>query len=69
MADDERPPSPDPAGGLSRRGFLTTAGLGAVGLAAVRAAAPPEAEPPPDPAADARLPVTLRVNGRTHRLR
>ena len=69
MADDERPPSPDSAGGLSRRGFLTTAGLGAVGLAAVRAAAPPEAEPPPEPAADARLPVTLRVNGRTHRLR
>lgn len=70
MADEQRPPSREPGGGLSRRGFLTTAGLGAVGLAAARAEGAKAEEAPPAPvAADERVPVTLRVNGRDRHLR
>lgn len=55
--------------GVSRRGFLGTVGTAAVGVAATGAAlaetAPPEkkASPPGEP-----IPLTLTVNGRTHRL-
>ncbi len=58
-------------GGVSRRGFLTSAGIGAVGFAAVRGAAAPPAAPAAETASSAAadtLPVALRVNGRVHRL-
>jgi len=71
MADTTRrrkvPPS---KGGVSRRGFLTSAGIGAVGLAAGRGSAAPPVAPEAEtasPAADT-LEVALRVNGRVHRL-
>ena len=65
---DEKHPTPDERRGLSRRGFFTTAGVGAVGLAAVRAEAAPA--PPADPGvpAGAKVPVRLTVNGREHHL-
>jgi xanthine dehydrogenase YagT iron-sulfur-binding subunit len=60
------------SGGVSRRDFLTTTGLGAVGLAAAGGAAPASAEG--DPAAPEMIgsaesiPIKLRINGRTHSL-
>ncbi len=62
---------PENAGDISRRGFLTTAGLGVVGAAAAGRlkAATPAAEPAiaadPDVAS---YPLTLKINGRKHRL-
>jgi xanthine dehydrogenase YagT iron-sulfur-binding subunit len=59
------------SGDISRRGFLTTAGLGVVGAAAAgrMKAATPAAEPviAGDPEV-ASHPLTLKVNGRKHRL-
>ncbi len=57
-------------GGVSRRGFLTTAGAGAVGIAAARgSAAPQPATAPGDAAAESdTVPVALRINGHVHRL-
>jgi xanthine dehydrogenase YagT iron-sulfur-binding subunit len=59
---------PRPRPGVSRRGFLTTAGVGAVGLAAGRGSAAPapeaaEAGPESEPTR-----IALRVNGHVHRL-
>ncbi|MEP0774252.1 MAG: 2Fe-2S iron-sulfur cluster binding domain-containing protein, partial [Acidobacteriota bacterium] len=53
-------------GGVSRRGFLSSVGAGAVLAAAGLPAAPVPAAEPPDPAELVR--VTLRINGRAHRL-
>ena len=55
------------AGGVSRRDFLTTTGLGAVGLAAAGTGPPAAAETAPVPAGEM-VPVTLVVNGRAQRL-
>jgi xanthine dehydrogenase YagT iron-sulfur-binding subunit len=65
-----RKKGPPSKGGVSRRGFLTSAGIGAVGFAAGRGAAAPPAAPAAGTAASAAdtLPVALRVNGRVHRL-
>ena len=62
---DESPPK-----GLSRRDFLTTTGVGAIGLtAAASAGKAAEAEASTNEvAAGERLPVTLRINGHPHRL-
>jgi len=67
MTDEKR--SRPPAPGLSRRGFLASAGIGAVGLAAVGNAPVAAAESPPStlPAGE-RVPVTLAINGRSHRV-
>ena len=59
--------------GLSRRGFLTTAGVSAVGAATLaRRTGAAEPEParrvPSDEGGLANVPVTLEVNGRRHRL-
>ncbi len=53
-------------GGVSRRGFLSSVGAGAVLAAAGLPAVPVAAEQPADPAELVR--VTLRINGRAHRL-
>jgi xanthine dehydrogenase YagT iron-sulfur-binding subunit len=63
--------SPPGCCGVSRRGFLTTAGIGAVGLAAARGASARQAESAEtDSALHGPEPVriVLRVNGRAHRL-
>ncbi len=57
------------AGGVSRRAFITTAGIGAVGLAARgRAAATSDPLAAPVVAAGEMIPLTLRVNGRERRV-
>jgi xanthine dehydrogenase YagT iron-sulfur-binding subunit len=66
MAHDEDGTTKSCPRGVSRRGFFTAVGAGAIGAATVgRAQAPPGA-----PAALAGEPtrVTLRINGRTHAL-
>ncbi|MDX1740173.1 MAG: (2Fe-2S)-binding protein [Rhodothermales bacterium] len=56
-------------GGVSRRDFLSTAGLGVFGLAAVGPSAKdPPADDDPVVPAGTRVPVELRVNGNHHRL-
>jgi xanthine dehydrogenase YagT iron-sulfur-binding subunit len=67
MAHDPEDPSTPPAG-FTRRGFIATIGTGAVaaGIAATgEAEAAPGATLPPGAEM---VPVTLQVNGRTHRL-
>ncbi len=51
--------------GVSRRGFITAVGAGAVGAAAVGRG---QGRPAPEPTAADGVKATLRVNGRTHRL-
>ena len=57
-----------PSGGVSRRSFLTTAGVGTVGLAVAGSA--PAAEAPPAGVLEATeaARVSLKINGRVHRL-
>jgi xanthine dehydrogenase YagT iron-sulfur-binding subunit len=56
-------------GGVSRRDFLSTAGLGVFGLATVGPSAPDvAAEDDPVIAPGTRVPVSLRINGTVHRL-
>ncbi len=58
------------AGGVSRRGFITSVGSGAIGVAAASAlvqGAPPEAQAEAVQAGDVSR-ITLTVNGRTQRL-
>lgn len=57
-----------PAGGVSRRSFLTTAGVGTVGLAV--AGSTPAAVTPASEVLDAAeaARVSLKINGRVHRL-
>lgn len=52
---------------LTRRGFLTTVGVGAAGVAAL-GHAPADAAPPAATPEGDMLPVTLAINGREHRL-
>ncbi len=58
------------AGGVSRRGFITTVGTGALGAVATAGLAGAETPSggPDTMAADALVPVVLRVNGTTHRV-
>ncbi len=63
-----RQPDADQPGGLSRRGFLKTVGIGAAAVAAGSVAArEPEVDTGEIPAG-ATVPVTLRVNGRDRRV-
>jgi xanthine dehydrogenase YagT iron-sulfur-binding subunit len=67
MCDEKRTREPSP--GVSRRGFLTSAGLGAVGIAATGVGAGAEAPAAPATVGAAeRVPVALAINGREHRL-
>jgi len=57
-------------GGVSRRGFITSVGSGAIGVAAASAlvqGAPPQAQAGAVKAGDV-SPIALTVNGRTHKL-
>ena len=67
MSEEQHPSSEAPRG-LSRRGFLTTAGIGAVGLAAARGEAAPAPPGVPTVPAGEKVPVRLAVNGREHHL-
>jgi xanthine dehydrogenase YagT iron-sulfur-binding subunit len=66
MARDHDDDGRDPNKGVSRRGFITAVGAGAIGAAAVGRGQPAE----PAASADAGEPtrIALRINGRTHRL-
>lgn len=57
-------------GGVSRRGFITTVGSGAIGAVAAAkvASAQPTGAPSTTVAADALVPIVLDVNGRPRRL-
>ncbi len=71
MPQDHRREGSADSRGVSRRDFLTTAGVGAVGLAAGSAATarPPQAaEAASAVAAGEMTTATLRINGRAHRL-
>jgi len=65
MSDDERGDRND-SRGISRRGFITTVGAGALGAAALSRAG----ASPPSVVADAAepTPIALRINGRLHKL-
>ena len=69
--DHEDTPRPAPAApGVSRRGFITTVGTGAIGVAAagsLASAAPAEAQAEVVPAGDTGT-ITVTVNGRRHKL-
>ena len=67
--EDKDAPAAPPAG-VSRRGFLTSVGSGAIGVAAAGAlvqAAPPQAPPETVKAGDVST-ITLTVNGRTQKI-
>lgn len=69
--DPQRPRDHDCAcqGGVSRRGFITTVGGGAIGAVAAGMPAARAAEPPATAiAADALIPLTLDVNGQPRRV-
>lgn len=57
-------------GGVSRRDFLTTAGVGALGLTAASGlgAPTPAGAAPSEIAAGERVPITLKINGHEERL-
>jgi xanthine dehydrogenase YagT iron-sulfur-binding subunit len=70
MDHEERDKPAAAAGGVSRRGFITSVGSGAIGVAAASAlvqGAPPQAQAEAVKAGDV-SPVALTVNGRTHKL-
>jgi len=56
--------------GFSRRDFLTTAGVGAIGLTSASCAVPPQTPEPVSSSVTAgeRTALTLRINGHDHRL-
>jgi xanthine dehydrogenase YagT iron-sulfur-binding subunit len=67
--DDTHRPAP-PAPGVSRRGFMTTVGTGAIGVAAaagLASAAPAEAQAEMVKGGDTAT-ITLTVNGRRHKM-
>ncbi len=70
--DHGHPPGHDCAcrGGVSRRGFITTVGTGAIGAVAAAGVAGAQAPAPGDStlAADALVPIVLDVNGQPRRL-
>lgn len=65
MAD--RRDSADPPRGVTRRGFIGTVGAGAVAVAAGTATVPAQTDEG-RPHSGGLVPVTLDINGRTHRL-
>jgi xanthine dehydrogenase YagT iron-sulfur-binding subunit len=68
MSKDHHDPSTDPPRGVSRRAFIQSAGAGAIAAVALGKA---EAAPPPEQAIlrpEDMTAVSLKVNGRTHRL-
>jgi len=66
MPDD---PKRCQCGGVTRRSFLTTVGVGAAGVVVTAGAGPPPAEASPaEITAEDMAKITLRINGRTHRL-
>ena len=70
MDHEERDKPAAAAGGVSRRGFITSVGSGAIGVAAASAlvqGAPPQAQAEAVKAGDV-SPIALTVNGRTHKL-
>lgn len=68
MSDDRRKPSTSP--GWSRRGFLTTAGLGTLGFATVASVRKAGAEKTSEiHGAEQGVAVDLEINGRVHALR
>lgn len=70
MDHEERDKPAAAAGGVSRRGFITSVGSGAIGVAAASAlvqGAPPQAKAEAVKAGEV-SPVALTVNGRTHKL-
>jgi xanthine dehydrogenase YagT iron-sulfur-binding subunit len=74
MHDPDAPDRDESPHGLTRRGFLTHAGAaGIAGLAAslplVAAASELAPAPPEQPAIPGTVPVALRINGTTHRVR
>jgi xanthine dehydrogenase YagT iron-sulfur-binding subunit len=74
MHDPDAPDRDDSPHGLTRRGFLTHAGAaGIAGLAAsmplVASAAEIAPAPPAAPEIPGTVPVALRINGATHRIR
>ncbi|MDH3569232.1 MAG: (2Fe-2S)-binding protein [Gemmatimonadota bacterium] len=65
----ERDDGPDSKQGVSRRGFLSSVGTGALSLAAARQAAAAEMPPPTEIVQAAELTqVVLQINGRQHQL-
>jgi len=70
MDHEERDKPAAAAGGVSRRGFITSVGSGAIGVAAASAlvqGAPPQAQAEAVKAGEV-SPIALTVNGRTHKL-
>ena len=70
MNHDDTPRPAPPAPGVSRRGFITTVGTGAIGVAAagsLASAAPAEAQADVVPGGDTGT-ITLTVNGRRHKM-
>ncbi len=71
MGNDDRTKDTKPAPGVSRRGFITSVGTGAIGVAAaatLAGASPAEAQGPEVVPVGEMSPVLLVVNGRKHRL-
>jgi xanthine dehydrogenase YagT iron-sulfur-binding subunit len=71
MGHEDRDKDEKPSGGVSRRGFISSVGTGAIGVAAAGALV--NAAPVEQPGADIvkagdMIPVTLVVNGRKQRL-
>ena len=71
MNHDHNDKEAPPAGGVSRRGFITSVSTGAIGVAAAATlASAASAEPPPPseiPPGDVST-VTLTINGRRHKM-
>jgi xanthine dehydrogenase YagT iron-sulfur-binding subunit len=71
MSHDPRDVCDDPPPGLSRRGFISSMGTGAIGAVAVAhlgASAPPESPVPDVLPGDESSAIVLLVNGRRHKL-
>jgi xanthine dehydrogenase YagT iron-sulfur-binding subunit len=66
MAHDHEKRDAGDGRGISRRGFITTVGAGAIGAATLSPAA--VGAPAVVTAASAPTPIALRINGRTHHL-
>ena len=70
--DDSDAPDRNESRGLTRRGFLSHGAAGIAGVAAsmpLVAAAAEIAPAPPAPEIPGTVPITLRINGTTHRIR
>ena len=71
--DDPNAPDENESRGLTRRGFLSHGAAGIAGVAAsmplVAAAAEIASAPPEAPEIPGTVPITLRINGASHRIR